>query len=379
MNDDKRKDIPLEGENAPGTVSGTPAPEALPARKSSASRLLFVAFIVFCLGAVALTAIDEFSNPSGEKIPLSALNFNYLFAALAAFAGLVAAESVKYYFMIKSATGERHPGIAYNVAVLGKYYDNITPLGAGGQPFQIFYLRRHDIPTGYASAIPVAGFFGLQISFVLIALVCFILNFRVTDLVALRIAAYFGLLMYLLLPGVMLLFTFWPGPVGGAIMKLLRIGAKLHIIKDYDRTAEKVNASLSEYRESVLLMLKEKTLPWIVLGCSLLYEALLMSIPFFVLKAFGGSASFFDTFTMSLYVYAAITCVPTPGNAGAAEGAFYTLFSSLQPAYLFWGMLVWRFFSYYAMLILGVASIFAGYVRKKFSEKCAGKVRDDST
>lgn len=343
-------------------------------KKSRKSKLLFLVFIVFCLGAVALTALDEFgSSRDAEKIPLSSLNFNYLFAAFGAFAVLVLSESAKYYFLIKGTTGESHPLIAYNAAVLGKYYDNITPLGAGGQPFQMVYLSKHGLSNGNASAIPIAGFFGLQISFVLIAVVCFILNPCVTDIVALRIAAYVGLIAYLAVPTVMLLFSLWPNKVGPLIMKLVGFLGKIRVIKNPDQAKKKTENSLEEYRTSILLIWNKKALPAIVMLCSVIYQVALMSIPFFVLKAFGGTSSWFDAFTMSLYVYASITIIPTPGNSGAAEGAFYALFSSLQPVFLFWAMLVWRFFVFYAMLILGLFSILCGYLRRKYVEKLRAK------
>ena len=71
------------------------------------------------------------------------------------------------------------------------------------------------------------------------------------------------------------------------------------------------------------------------------------------LLAFDTNRSWFQSFCITVYIYAAVTFIPTPGNAGAAEGTFYALFSVLTGAYLFWAMLVWRFFCYYLFLVMG--------------------------
>ena len=90
------------------------------------------------------------------------------------------------------------------------------------------------------------------------------------------------------------------------------------------------------------------------------------SIPYFVLSACGvGDAVLLDIITLSFYVYAAITFIPTPGNAGVAEGAFYIIFKSLSEGVLFWGTIIWRFFTYYLYIILGISIVAITSLRGK--------------
>ena len=113
--------------------------------------------------------------------------------------------------MIISAEGHDDPKGAFECAVLGKYYDNITPLGAGGQPFQIVYLKKRGLSTGTSAALPIAGFLMLQFAFLLIAAVVFIFNGSVTqNVAAIRISAYVGLAFYLFVPVCIVLFAYIP-------------------------------------------------------------------------------------------------------------------------------------------------------------------------
>ena len=90
-----------------------------------------------------------------------------------------------------------------------------------------------------------------------------------------------------------------------------------------------------------------------LLGLSLVYRIALCSMPYFVLKMFGAPVSFLHIFVSTIYIYASIALVPTPGNVGAAEGAFYLVFSAMGSDGVFWAMLVWRVFSYYAFIAAG--------------------------
>ena len=84
----------------------------------------------------------------------------------------------------------------------------------------------------------------------------------------------------------------------------------------------------------------------------------------------------FDVLTMVFFVYACVTVVPTPGNAGAAEGAFYLLFQSLSQANLFWAMLVWRFFVFYLFIIIGFCTSSYENIKNKLTNKNPSRSND---
>ena len=98
-------------------------------------------------------------------------------------------------------------------------------------------------------------------------------------------------------------------------------------VKDREKAFEIVEKEIMEYAKSVKMILKERGLFIKVIIMSILFNALIMSIPFFVLTAFGGNMDFLECFTLSIAVTSAVYFIPTPGNAGAAEGTFFLVFS----------------------------------------------------
>ena len=326
-------------------------------KKSKKRKLLgTLLFAVVNVGIIAATAILEFSKDASkaERIPFLGLNFRFIFAAIGCLVVILGAETTKYMLMMKKTIGKADLKTAFQVVVIGKYYDNITPLGAGGQPFQIYYLNKQGLPKGASASMPIAGFMSMQVGFALLALFIMIFFKPEAVPVEMRILAYIGVGFYLFLPAAILLFTIAPKTSGRIMSFLIRLLGRIKIIKDPAKTIESTLDSIEEYRSTIISMSSKRGLLISLLLLSLVYQVSMCSLPFFVLRAFGGAATWIESLSICVFIYAAITLIPTPGNAGAAEGSFYALFSTLTSSYLFWAMLVWRFFCYYIFLILGL-------------------------
>lgn len=339
-------------------MSNTQPEAAKPGVKRKILKL--VLFVVINIGIVAYIAVKEFGPEARGVQSITKLDINmaYLIFAVACFGAAALMETLKYRTMMITAADRNDLRGAYECAILGKYYDNITPFGSGGQPFQIYYLKKRGLPNGACAALPIAGFLVLQAAFVLVALVVFIFNGSVAENVAaIRISAYIGLAFYLFVPFCIVLLTIIPKTFSGAVRACVKVLHKIHIVKDYDVTVEKIFSSLGEYRESLKILWKSPRLLIKLLIYSVIYQVAILSIPFFVLRAFGGVHSWWMIFSLMTFIYSAITIIPTPGNAGAAEGSFYAVFSTLTSGYLFWGVVIWRVLCYYSWLAAGLVII----------------------
>ena len=244
--------------------------------------------------------------------------------------------------------------VARRTVLLGKYYDNITPAAIGGQPFQIYYMRRNsNLPDGVSTSIPVFGMISGQIAFIIIATLCFIFGSLSINNAALIGTACFGLLFYAFWPVIVMIATFLPQGAKELIAIIVKGLSKIRIVKHPEKAIKKTEYEVDEYAKSVRRILKTKGLFAKTVGLSIVFNALISMIPFFVLTAFGGNVDFLPCFVTTVAVTSAVYFVPTPGNAGAAEGTFFVVFSALSQGYVFWAMLVWRFFSFYIYILMG--------------------------
>ena len=81
---------------------------------------------------------DFQGNPQikfNEMLQIWMTNIPYLIIALLLPIVALLAEGLKYYFLILFSTKEKRLFVSLKTAVLGKYFDNLTPLGSGGQAF----------------------------------------------------------------------------------------------------------------------------------------------------------------------------------------------------------------------------------------------------
>lgn len=77
------------------------------------------------------------------------------------------------------------------------------------------------------------------------------------------------------------------------------------------------------------------------------------SISFWIYKAFNLSGyTYIYMLTLQAFLYMAISPIPTPGNAGASELAFFAIFKSVFPQPLMgYAIFLYGGFVYYAVLI----------------------------
>ena len=333
-------------------------------------RIWTALFVLLNIGVIAATAVNEFSGAAARpaRPVFSEHAFFWLGCGAACLAALFLAESLKYLLMMRSLKEKVSFRVAFETAALGKYYDCITPSGAGGQPFQILWLHRHGYSDGAASAMTITGYVTMQAGFILLAAVVFISR-RSVELEAIRYTAYFGLLLFSLIPGLLVLFSLMPKTIKRILSAVIRFCGRLRIVKKPEEAAEKVLGMLDSYHSSLAVIARDRFTSFLLVVLSLVYRVALCSLPYFVLKMFGASVEFIPIFASTIYIYATIALVPTPGNAGAAEGAFYLVFSAMGSEGVFWAMLAWRIFSYYSFIAAGAAVYGVNALQGKRSRK----------
>lgn len=344
---------------------------AKPTKAPAKRPLLTILFICINIIVIALTAFSEFGNRDNAiKLSEAEINWYWLLPAVLFFTIAIILEISKYALMLKkthslpkgSSISARK--ISRRTVLIGRYYDNITPAAIGGQPFQIYYMNKSGVSGGFATTVPIFGMISGQIGFLLIAVLTFLFGSLTINNATLVATACFGLFFYAVWPIMAMVATFLPKTTTEIITLGVRLLAKLHLIKDKDRAIKKAESGVNEYASCVKAVLKIPGLFITTIILSVVFHLLICSLPFFILTAFGGHVDFIPCFTTTVAVAAAIYFIPTPGNAGAAEGTFYLVFSALASGYVFWAMLVWRFFSYYIYIIMGAITYFFMHLDK---------------
>ncbi len=281
------------------------------------------------------------------------------------------ASTLAYY--LHSEGAKISPLNAFNVTLIGQFYSAITPSSSGGQPLQVVTMHQMGIPVSIGTATVSVKFIGFQLAFMLIGGALWIAHPEMVSeqLGAVRWLVVLGYLINLaLMVGVALtmrksLF------VENALNWSIRVGVKLHLIKDADQTSANARASLEDYRAALKRLAEKPRDAIVVFLLSCLQIMSYMSVIVCLYHAFGlGGFSNSDLVTLQLLLFITAAFVPLPGAAGAQEGGFYLFFRGVFPdQHILAAMLCWRFFSYYLLLLTGLLGVIAAALRRSIERR----------
>lgn len=236
------------------------------------------------------------------------------------------------------------------------YFSAITPSSTGGQPMQLVYMKKDGYNVSESSVILVAITAMYKLSFVLLCLVMFALNYNYISgqIDAVHVMFVLGLILdvgMVLLLG-LLLFSH------RAIRFLARGGVhllvKLHLVKAPEKKLASVDRIIKQYRECSEFV---RTHPVIILrtfAVLTIQRIAIIAVPYFVYRSFGFHGySFIQIFTTQLLLTLSVEMLPLPGSVGASESAFLILFGPIfTEDQIYSAILLSRGISFYLMLLL---------------------------
>lgn len=262
-------------------------------------------------------------------------------------------------------------GAGLKIGLIGIYYSYITPSSTGGQPMQAAYLRRDNVPVGLSTAVLIMKFFCFQCAFVLCSALSFL--FMYGKIARENPGVLPIIIVGLIINGASILFfgSMFFRPVLGAVCrfakwlagKFKRLSARFHMLETIDKFEADFDSYTDDFKE------KKKSVIWGIL-LSVPQFILQMSVLYFVFRSFGyREPGYLEMFALQSLLQVSVSFMPMPGASGAQEIGF----SSFLKNYfvnndLYAAVMVWRFFTYYLVVIAGALLVVADqffYNRKK--------------
>ena len=347
--------------------------------KSTKKKILSACMLIVNIALLAVV-FYTFATEQGGVHPLSELlagkpNWQFLIIAILLFFATNLINGLKFLIYIKHKTGKFKPLFSLKVAMVGRYYDLITPLGSGGQPFEVHYFRKHGYTAETSTTIPVAKYMVWQLSFFLLCLgILIAYSAELISSPLLLVLGWVGLSIVL----VIFLFVFImsiPQKIGPSlVVGILKLLHKMKIIKNYRATLLKVLKFVKSYQLSLKETFKN---PLIIISQVLITIAGIVTnslIAYFIYLTFNQSptVSWWDIVCKCCLCDLTACFIPLPGGSGAQEISFSALLGSLFPeGSFFWGVLFWRILTYY--LYIGQGAVLL------ITDAIVNKVKNHST
>ena len=268
---------------------------------------------------------------------------------------------------------------AAEVTGAGQFYSAITPSASGGQPMQLLHLHRMGVPVSTGTACISVKFLGFQTGYLLIG--GLMLLFR-RGMIGQQLADFgwlvaLGFVVNAALIAAVLLTIPRTKILERMIRWLIRVGERLHIVKDGKSALESFQNMLADYRDALVQLLRSPLDAFVMFALSIAQVIVYMCVIVCIYRAFGlASVQSVDLFAIQLALFIAAAFIPLPGAAGAQESGFCAFFAGIFPeASMIPAMLCWRFFSYYLLLGMGLAMMILP--RMRIGKRNSGKSEID--
>ncbi len=334
-------------------------------QSSKKNKWLSLAFLLLNLTIMAGIFIYQFLNEQPVSLAdllLSKMNWWWLLIAILVFVLINFVDASRLSLGLKKITGRARPFLSYKSVAVCRFYDSMTPLSTGGQPFQIYYLTKRGVSGSTASSVPLGKYVYGQIISVLYCMVILLisptLNLNIPPQI--NFLAWIGLC----LSALVIVMVFWLSlskkVAPRILIGILKLGTKLHIVKNYRSTFIKMMRTVREYNKTFKDFMQSG---WLAVGeilLSILYQTLVFSTPFLAYCIFCDfdMSIWYQLLTLQAITDLVICFIPIPGGAGTAEFTFSALFATYFTAVggqgiFVWAMLFWRILTYYGYLIQG--------------------------
>lgn len=263
-------------------------------------------------------------------------------------------------------------GIRY--AAIGFFFSSITPAASGGNPVQIYYMKKDGLPIGKSALAIFTEFFSYQLVTITIALIGFITNYNFIEesIGNIKYFLILGLIVNIGILLIILLSIFYSNIMVSILDFICKILKKMHV-KKVDSFREKCINQINEYKDGGELLVNNKKLLLKIVSTTTIQIILYHSIPYFIYLSLGLSgASYLRFVALQAVLHIAVSYMPLPGAVGASEGGFILIYSLMFPNELLnSAMLLSRGISFYLFVIItGLMILFFNLFRsKKFKQQ----------
>lgn len=262
-----------------------------------------------------------------------------------------------------------------SVGLIGMYYSSITPAASGGQPMQVFAMKKHGVPTGITSSALAVKFFCWQCALLLTGAVLWITHAGLIEQTLGKAIwmLWLGFFLNGIAVALVILLAISRNLVRAIIIFLVNAAHRLRIVKNRERTSSRWDAALQDFHSSVDILTSRPKQFLALFLCSVVQVTGLLSAVYFVYRGFGySSASYIDLLSIQYMLFIAASFTPLPGASGAQEGGFYLFFGRFFPSNtIFAALFVWRFLTYYLSILLGFIAVAIDGARSSKAHKTA--------
>lgn len=321
--------------------------------------------VIIIATAIILIMLLFFTSGTDELINL-VYNMNYLWIAIAFCCNILYwIFDAAIIFVISKALEEKHRfKNSLTTAMIGQFFNAVTPFASGGQPMQIYSMSKYGMDAGHAASVMVVKSIGYQLTLFLYTLVVFIFSasFFIQRIPNFLTLCLFGVLVNLTVIFLYALFIYKEETANKLLDAIFFLLKKSRFYNKHgsfrvklENFKNKLEVGLESFKEGTIILKGKTNLLFKTIILQIIQFTFLFIIPYFIYLAVNGDELYFFEILSSQALTNMITSfVPTPGSSGGAEGLGYMFFSIFfNIKIIIPVILMWRIITYYTNIIFG--------------------------
>lgn len=313
------------------------------------------------ISIMALTFWSVFQNQDFTEVTASIQKLSIQSVAIAILLAVffVAVEGGMIWYLLKGIGEKAGLLRCVSCSFIGFFFSGLTPSATGGQPMQLYYMKKDGIKVSSASValMTVAIIYKFVLALTGIGILLF---WRVPFNGYLKgyYSIYFlGLFLNIAVVLVLLLVMFSPGIIRAVFYKTEKFLIWLKFWKKSDLRREKMNQFLSEYQETVDFLRSHKKMIVVTVIGTFLQRGSAFFLTYVVYWGLGLSKTpVIDIILLQASIYIAVDMLPVPGAQGITEAMYRAVFETVFPAdFLTASICITRGISFYLVMAVSFA------------------------
>ncbi len=258
---------------------------------------------------------------------------------------------------------------ALRLIIETNFFHAVTPFSSGGQPYEIYSLKKENLKITDATNVSIQNFIVYQIALVILGTTAVVCNYFMHIFPSnsfLKYLVTIGFVCNFVVIVVLFVISFTKNINRKIINFVINLLSKIKLIRNKEKTTEKFDRYISDFHDGAKILMQDKKNFIFLILCNFLALIMLYLIPLILLYATGDftSMNVFEAVIASAYIMIIGSFVPIPGGTGGLEYGFIVFYSTfINGPVLNAIMLVWRFITYYFGMIVGAITL--NFKRKK--------------
>lgn len=314
--------------------------------------------IAFLLLVLLLTLYGLFhsSDLSALQSLLQQADVRWWILGFALVIAFILGESMVLHDILRSLHTPHRLQHCFLYSFIGFFFSCITPSAGGGQPAQVYFMRKDGIDA--AVSVPVMILVTITYKLVLVLFALGVLIVRpasvLTALKPVWLWCMLGILLNVLFISFYILLVMCPGAVDCMLRWCIRHPGRLLGSQRIEKLEAWLTRWMAQYRNVSTCFGKKPLMLLRVTLLTVLQRCLLFAVTYIAMRSFGLTSSGIATVvTLQAMISLGTDLLPLPGGMGASETMFMKIFPALCGKTLTLPVLiVSRGISYYGQLII---------------------------